>query len=177
MSSGMGSLMGRPLGGPVSTVSEGGIQAGAMSIQSLNTTVLMQMYENTSKMWGNIVNFGTEMTNLSYKWLKYEYDKEKALVKAQMEAEELEETKAQSRIARENNELMKKYVEIEANRQRGGLEAPKDTEYYGSEEGQMGPPEPVDAEATVELKARPANYVELPEREEEEDGSTGPTDL
>tara|TARA_R100000234_G_scaffold117827_1_gene96998 strand:- start:311 stop:952 length:642 start_codon:yes stop_codon:yes gene_type:complete len=73
MSSGMSFPTNISVNTPNTMIQEGGISAGAMSIQSLNTTAIMQMYENTADMWRNITRFGQEMLDLSHKWVMWEY--------------------------------------------------------------------------------------------------------
>lgn len=134
MSSSMSGVVGMPLGGPVSTVSEGGIQTGSFSIQSMNTTAIMQMYNNTANMWNNVVNFGMDMSNLSFKWLKYEHDKAKGLQKATMTAEAHQETQAQARRERENAELKRSLLQMQINNQRTAPGGPLTSGIMGEKE-------------------------------------------
>ena len=176
MSSGASFVTGRPLGGPISTVSEGGIHAGAMSIQSANTTAVMQMYNNTANMWSNIVQFSNEITNLAYKWVEYGHERMVGEKKASMQADQLQEIEQLALAQRESNELNQRFLLLQEERGNRGF---KRIPIGESGSTMVGPPEPkateinTDIPATsndVKLVERPENYVELPEDEDDEEG-------
>ena len=78
MSSGMNTPVGMSIRTPNTVTQEGGIASGSFSIQSMNTTAINQMYQNTANIWGSLTEFGNEMFDLAYKYTMYKA-KQKAL--------------------------------------------------------------------------------------------------
>ena len=92
MSSGISAPVGMPIRTPNTVSKEGGMSFGSFSIQSMNTTVLNQMYQNTANMWGSLTEFGLEMFDLAYKYTLYEGKKKTARRKAKQKAKATAET-------------------------------------------------------------------------------------
>ena len=67
----MNTPVGMSIRTPNTVTQEGGIASGSFSIQSMNTTAINQMYQNTANIWGSLTEFGNEMFDLAYKYTMY----------------------------------------------------------------------------------------------------------
>ena len=86
MSNGISGPSGYVASTPNTVVQEGGMDFGSFSIQSLNTTVINQMYQNYSNMWGNITKFGNEMFDLAFKYTMWKKEQKKGKDKSRVAA-------------------------------------------------------------------------------------------
>ena len=107
----MSPIRGMTLGTPNTMVEEGGVDFGSYSIQSMNTTVLMQMYQNTANMWKDITSFSKDMMSVAYDLTKFKYDKWKQMTKQRIAAKAAMEQDPEAKEFRDKIEVLKRKKE------------------------------------------------------------------
>ena len=112
----MTSPVGMPIRTPNTVTKEGGMNFGSFSIQSMNTTALMQMYQNTANIYGSITEFGTEMFELAYKYTTYKAKKDAAIRKAGKKTKTLSELDPE---VKEDHDTARAREEHEKDRRQG----------------------------------------------------------